>query len=161
MSGDEKTKKKQQPIRLNETVQNRKQPDGLDYLPHRGNGLLPDHRTDCQLLGLSRVHHHRLQAGSGTPARRTLFHVSGQPVLAVCLRRFRGGQDGELHERADERRLHPVPLLDHHTPGAQIGGVRRKQYLQRTDSSHHGQRTGRSTGLHARRCSPPWYSGSS
>ena len=41
-------------------------------------------------------------------------------------------------ERADERRLYPVPLLEHHASGTQTRGDRRKQYHTRTDGHHHG-----------------------
>ena len=105
-----------------ETVQDDKQPHGVDCLPHSSHGLLHDHRADRQFLGLPRVHHHRLQAGGRTPTRRTVLHAGGQLVLAVCLGRVGGGEDGELHERADERGVHLVPVLEHHAPGAQAGG---------------------------------------
>lgn len=47
-------------------------------------------------------------------------------------------KDGELHERADERRMYPVPFLEHHAPGTQTCGDRRKQYHTRPDGYHHG-----------------------
>ena len=33
---------------------------------------------------------------------------------------------------------YPVPFLEHHAPGTQTCGDRRKQYHTRTDGHHHG-----------------------
>ena len=33
-------------------------------------------------------------------------------------------KNGKLYECADECRLYPVPVLEHHTPGTQTGGKR-------------------------------------
>ena len=38
----------------------------------------------------------------------------------------------------DECRLYPVPFLEHHAPGTQTCGDRRKQYHTRPDGYHHG-----------------------
>ena len=47
-----------------------------------------------------------------------------QSVFSVCFRCLYRCQDGELHECTDERRLYPVLILEHHSPGTQTGYYR-------------------------------------
>ena len=46
-------------------------------------------------------------------------HPPGAPFFMLVANHR--GQDGELHERADERRLYPVLILEYHSPGTQTG----------------------------------------
>ena len=46
-------------------------------------------------------------------------YVDGKLVLSVCFRSVYRSQNGELHERPDERSMYPVPVLEYHTSGTQ------------------------------------------
>ncbi len=100
--------------------------------PHRSSGLLLNYRADSQFLGLSRVHHNRLQVGSWTPARCPLLHAYGQSLLAVCQRCHTGSTHGEHHERTAQRGMHNVPLLDHYPPDTPT-------HTERLAIAHHWQ----------------------
>ena len=81
--------------------------------------LSPDHRTDRQLLGLRGVHRFGLQARGRTPPWRSDVHADRAPLCDV---RSSGlcGHGGQRDERDGELVHHPLPVLEHHPPGAEV-----------------------------------------
>ena len=113
----------------------------------------------------------------GHPPGAPFFMLVANLFSQLCFRCLHRCQDGELHERADERRMYPVPFLEHHAPGTQTCGDRRKHITRGQMVTIMGsglvgrtclhvqryllvQRCGRSRCMPSPHCSLPSYSGS-
>ena len=117
---------------------------------HRCHHLLPHRGAHSQSVGLPRVHRQCLQTGNRASAGRPFLHARRQPVYPSGRPALRCGTDHQHHVGTPQRRLHPVPLLDHH-PLRTPAHHQRRDLHPATGAPHRRERHGGRSGIYLQR----------